>query len=131
MNNISYPIMAFDDSDPMIYVYKKNFLISTKNLIGEYKNLSVIDSSGVEYKIKKAEFEKGKGFSLLYLKKMIKVKIILQQPSSEISLSDLKIRIMNKVKLKPKFWLPVDTIEGIQEMVDKAKTYKELILIFR
>ena len=132
--NLKYPVIVFDkhnDSMSSISSYKKRFFITTREMIGFYTNIEVIDSLGNKYEIKKAEFEKNIIFSLLYLKMLVKVKPILKKPLSKISLDDLKVKAMNQVKLKPKFWLPVDTIEGIQEMVDNAKTYKELILIFK
>jgi len=85
----------------------------------------MFDSQGFIYELDVAEFKKNKGFSLLYLKRMIEVKPILKKPPSQINLEDLKLKTMNQVKLKPKFWLSLDTIEGIQDMVDKARTYTE------
>ena len=134
MNDIVYPIIIFDkhnDSTGSISAYKKKFFTTTKDMIGFYKDIELIDSTGNRYEIEKGKFEKNLTFSLLYLKRLIKVKPVLKKTPSQINLEDLKIKVMIQIRLKPKPWLFLDTIDGIQKMVDNAKTYKELILIFK
>ncbi len=130
----SYPIFVFKKGDKNLYASDKKDKLEVYSKEGGkfYKELKVIDSNGYVY-IMSSSSIKGKASiwdSIKHLQPMYEMDLVFEK-IDEITLKDLKIKAMNQVKLKPKFWLPIDTVEGIQEMVDKAKTFKELILIFK
>jgi len=130
--HLNYPVFLFKKGNQNLYATNKKLGLFSKGGGKFYKNLDVIDSKGYVYHLSNSSI-KGKASildSLRHLQPMYEMDLQFEK-IDEIKLKDLKVKAMNQVKLKPKFWLPVDTIEGIQEMVDNAKTYKELILIFK
>ena len=56
---------------------------------------------------------------------------VLDKEVDQITLEDLKVMVMDKVKENKRKWLSLGPVNVIQDFVDEAKTYKELISIFR
>lgn len=132
-NNMKYPILIFKKNDNNIYALKSRFEIASVGGDEFYKNLTVINVEG-EIRYSKSVKVIGRAqlkYCLLYFQKMIEVKVSYKDEIDFISLDDLKIKIFNHIKKKPKKWLTLDTLEGIKELIDKAKSYEELFLIFR
>jgi len=139
-NDIKFPVLLFEKNDSKMFGLNYKYLMGDIRFFnkktGDYsafKNIEIIDSSGKLFFIK--EVKKVNGIklwdSLKMMGLMIRLEPIMNNKAELISLEEVKKRIMRYVKKHSKAWLELDTISGIQKMVDNAKTHKELILIFK
>lgn len=128
----NYPLIAFKEGDKNIYASKSNFGIVPKGGDKFYKNLTVIDSAGKIYRLKSSRV-KGAAplmISLKFFQKMLEMELEFEE-LGVITLAELKAKIMDHVAKNSKHWLVLDTTEGIQEKIEAAPTFKDLILIFQ
>lgn len=132
--NLNYPVFIFKENDNILYATNEKLGFFSKGGGKFFKGkVLVIDSKGYSYYLSKSSVKGSASFwvSTKYLQPMYEMNLEFETKPQIISLEDLKIKAMNQVKLKPKFWRSLDTIKGIQERVDKSRTYRELILIFK
>ncbi len=130
----NYPIMVFKKKDKNLYAGNERLDIFSKGGGKFYKgDILVIDSQGKKFQLVKSSIKGRASFweSLKHIQPMYEMNLYFKQLPDNISLNDLKVKAMQQVALKPKFWSALDTFEGIQLLVDQAQTYRELILIFR
>lgn len=116
-NNFNYPIIAFSASDVHLARNEDEILICSKTALnnGFYKNMKVIDSSGVLYSIKNATKVKGHGLFWgynIFLNQKIQVELIINESQIETDIETLKKLILKG--MKKSFW-------------DSGGNYKEII----
>ncbi len=140
ISDIKFPVLLFEKNDSKMFGLNYKYLMGDIRFFnkktGDYsafKNVEIIDSSGKLYFIK--EVKKISGIklwnSLKMMGLMIRLEPVMHKKTEFVSLEEAKIRIMQHVEKHSKIWLNLDTTNGIQKMIDNAKTHKELILIFK
>ncbi|ADV49651.1 hypothetical protein Celal_2360 [Cellulophaga algicola DSM 14237] len=138
-NSIMFPALYVNHmtGDIGVYIRKKriaaeSFLRDKKHVKTYQKNVVIIDSQGNVYTQirKKQAGEISLWHSIVYLTKMVYVESVVEDEVGFMSLSELKATIMVIVKNKPKKWLPLGPVNVVQEFLDEAKTYKEVMRVF-
>ena len=130
--NHKYPLLIFKKQDKNIYATKKDFGIVSKGGEKFYKDITIIDSTGDAYELEKATI-KGKAkwyVSLRYFQPMWELDFVLRKEST-YNLSDVKKQIIDHIRKNPKHWLTLDGVERIEEKMEEARTFEDLIMIFR
>jgi hypothetical protein len=130
--NLNYPVMIFKKGHKQIYSLNKNFGIISKGGASFYKDLTIIDSMGNVYTLGDVKI-KGRASILtcfLHFQIMLELSVSLNN-EGVISLEALKEKIITKIKENSKFWLVLDTVEGIEKMITEKDNYEDLIRIFR
>ncbi|MCF6347916.1 MAG: hypothetical protein L3J20_06420 [Flavobacteriaceae bacterium] len=97
-----------------------------------HTNVQIIDSKGSIFYLKRMR-QIGKvniWLSILYSGKIVKVEPIVDCKNEHISLPELKILIMDIIKKKTRKWLPLGPLNVVQELVDEANSYIEIMHIF-
>ncbi len=107
--------------------------LKDKNHINKYeKNVIVIDRKGNKYhqvgirQISKINL----WLSIKYAGKIVKVEPILKEEKEYITLPELKSLLIETINRKPKKWLPLGPLNIIQEYLDEANSYVEVMHIF-
>ncbi|QXP55824.1 hypothetical protein H0I25_17460 [Cellulophaga sp. HaHa_2_95] len=120
-----------------VYIRKKriaaeSFLRDKKHVKTYQKNVVIIDSQGNVYTQIRKKQTGGISlwYSIVYLTKMVYVESVVEDEVGFMSVSELKTTIMEIIKKKPKKWLPLGPVNIIQEFLDEAKTYKEVMRVF-
>ncbi|MBD3906402.1 hypothetical protein NAL32_20970 [Chryseobacterium sp. Ch-15] len=129
---MKFPILVFDRGIDLIVLDYK-FLMGDVRLINQsFRNVEVVDSLGNLYKIKNVI--KDSGINLIEsIKKvglMVRLKPVLEEGVTHISLIELQNKIVNYVSANPKKWEHLDNIQNLKETIYFAKNYEELIRIF-
>ncbi len=137
--SILFPVLYLNylTGDIGVYRTKKriaaNFFLRDQKHVEKYqKNVALVDIEGNVYtQIRKKQVS---GISLwhsiVFLTKMVYVESVVEDEVDFMSLSDLKATILNIIKKKPKKWLPLGSIDVIEEFLDECKTYKEVMRVF-
>ena len=96
------------------------------------KPIKIIDRDGFVFNLKSISSKRKAGFmdSLRYFQPMQQLTFELEQ-SSRLNLSELKSDILKHVKMKPKKWLSLGTIEMIEEWIFEKKSIADLIKMFK
>lgn len=138
-SKINFPALFILNNTSDIVVRKKNEMIADQRFLNDEKhkqkydkNVTIIDSTG------KMFFQTGVRsiggvnlwLSIWHVGKILKIEPILEEKEESIKLDDLKVLVMNIVRKKPQKWLPIGPVGVIQELIDEALTYKEVMQIF-
>jgi hypothetical protein len=133
-NELVFPILVFDKKTKRMIALDYKYLMGDVRYIHvAFKGAVIIDSEGKVFKVKGVEKASGIKWwsSILKVGLMVKLKPILDSPIEHINLEELKHKIMEHVEKHPNHWLALDTVEGIQEMINQAQTFAEVIRIFK
>ena len=110
------------------------FLMGDKRLFKKaFKNVNVIDSKGLLYKVNRVEQMGGilPWYSIKFMGLMVRLNPICEKEPSQISLGELKSRVSNHVEQNKRFWSPLNDGRGLKTMIKEALTFEELIKMFR
>jgi hypothetical protein len=136
-NNIllNYPIICLGEKDSMIYLYS-NYLDMRKTseeLLGIWNNFKLIDSQGLEYKVlevKKTGLRGIFGWHPLLKGKSIYVDYVFSE-GIKVDFNKLKYELINRVEKSKQFWKEAWSIKELRKAINEAKTFEELIVLFR
>lgn len=131
--NFKYPLLFLKENEGHLSSMDKDrFGLVSVGGGGFYKNLLIIDSDGQSIKITKINRIKNAPFKywIIYFQRMLEVEYEYEI-GKVYSLDEAKEVAMAYVERKKKFWLALDTIDGIRERVNNAKSYTELYCIFK
>lgn len=131
---MKYPVFAFQENDNMIYVYfKEHNLKSTSIEILEslgFSGITIVDSNGIIYKIKRAKKIKYiglYGFSLFKKGRQILVDFEFEDKKSSIELDKFKKDILEKIETNKKFWQSTwDNISESEEKIKKSTSFEDI-----
>lgn len=131
---LKFPIIIFEKDDRKMYALDYKFLMGDIRYIDvAFKNVEVIDSKGSLYKLKGVK--KASGIKILESLKLVglivKLEPLIDGEVGSVSLSFLKERALKQVSSNSKYWLSIDTVEGMKARIDSAESFEELIRIFR
>lgn len=129
---IAFPAIGFKDRDAGLYVFDQHIGIISKGGERFYKNLTLVDNQGQKYRLLGAKVKGKAGWrhSLKYMQPMFEMDLTFEEIDFQ-TLAELKSDIMSHVSQHPKRWLSLDTVEGIQEMVDRSDSFEGLINLFK
>lgn len=139
---MKFPIIYFKEGRSFIYFMEKekDLLDTTEKLLKEemFKDFVIVDGNGFFYKYKDAKKIGSDGFLgiTLVLKRWFnnkakRVEIEFQPNVEKLELSNLKTTITNKVENKRHFLKDSLSLEDLKKTINEAKTFEELILIFK
>ena len=131
--NYKYPLLFFKKNNNHLSAMKqKRFGLVSSGAGDFYKKLLVIDSDGQSILITKIIGKKTASFiyCIIYFQKMLEIEYEYEI-GEKYSLEEVKIKVMEYVRKRPKYWLSLDTIDGINQRVNAATSFSDLFLIFR
>ena len=138
-NKIIFPALFINPKTSDINAIKKKQMVADIRLLNDKKNIKkyqknviIVDSTGNKYNQIKKKAISGISIwlSIYYAGKIVRVESVVEDEVGKISLFDLKTMIIEIIKEKPKKWLPLGPIGVIEEFLEEAKTYKEVMKIF-
>lgn len=97
---------------------------------GIYKNITVIDSSGMVFKVKDAKKLHGVGLFggyNLFLNQKIKVSIEFEDYTENLSIDDFKEKIWKQVKKEEYFWSSAWDMNELKSEINKAEKFEEIM----
>ena len=132
IEEFNYPLIIFKDNDKNIYSISNDFGLASKGAYKFYSKLTVVDSIGNVYILKKAKIKHLAPFlkCLKNFQRMWEMDLDFDK-GDKMSIGELKKKIVYHVSKNPKHWLCLDTLDGIKELVGKAESFRELAKIFR
>jgi len=130
---VRFPVITFSNDRLMYFGRKRDDIeICSKTALknGFYKGLRVIDSDGIEYKIKAA----GKvgtvgplwGYNI-FLNQKLQVELYLGKAGNVVSLDSLKMQILKIMKSDKTFWDSDGMIEEKINFINNATSHFEII----
>jgi hypothetical protein len=131
MIDVKTPILIFKKGHKNLYAYEFAFM-ANKSLVSFYKDTTLVDSIGGIFEIESAA-RKG-GIKLLQSLKSLSLMVEVDpkiKSVGKITLDELKDRIFAHVSSNAKHWLVLDTLDGMRERIYSARSFEELIRIFR
>ncbi len=137
---MKFPIIFFEKNDSKMFSLDYKYFVGDIRFYNKeskeysaFRNIEVIDSNGNLFYIKKMKKISGITLwdSIIKVGLMIKLAPILEKPTSTCTLKDLKTRVLSYIENHPKRYIAIDTNEGLKGMINEAKTFRELILIFK
>lgn len=136
--NMEFPILGIVDNDNMLYVFlnDEQFHRTSLDLFerGVMPNERYIDSCGEIYRVKEIinlGYTPFWGFSLLLKGRQIKIKTEFHPVSDRINIDELKRIVIERVLRKKSFWESSWDIDELIEAVNKAKSFQEIINMFK
>lgn len=133
---MNLPIILIFKDDPKIYATTDEDILkkSSLDLIDKFKEASIIDSTGMLYKIKRAYKVKWAtlfwGYHPLFKGRMAKIEFEMESEYS-INLRDFKDIVLGKINKKYFKHLYFDIEKkGFLELIAKQNNHKELIELF-
>lgn len=128
-----YPVLLIKDSDNNLYGTTKGIGLISRGGDSFYEQpIRMIDSAGHVFNLNKSKnIGRAKFFdSLRYFQPMQQMHLEFYQ-EGQISLTELKNYILKHIKMKPKHWSSLGTINMIEKWVNEKDSISELILIFK
>lgn len=129
---LTYPLLLFKETNPAIRAETKEhndfYFVTSKSLLNVYENMKILDSQGKIITVKKGKIIGKLGFSFLYLKKMFKIDLEIEE-IEEINLIQAQKIIINHVNKNKDFWESID-VDVFLKKINQSKTFEELILLF-
>lgn len=132
---IKYPVLCF--SDPYLYVQcsPEEATTCTKSALngGFFGNVLLVDSRGLGYKIKGARKLHGVGVLWgynIFLNQRIRVELVQDGEPFEVSVDDVRQRVMKSFKRRHG-WTTRDDFEELQQNVENARSIAEIIQLLR
>jgi hypothetical protein len=120
--NLMFPVFAFQKNDNMIYTFfKERELKSTSTRIlktFDYKKVTLIDSTGNIYKVKRAYQVKYIGlfgFSLIKKGRQILIDFEFDSDVKAITLAEFKDEIITRIEKKKSFWQSAWDIDELKK----------------
>lgn len=132
-SEIKYPILLIRENDNNLYGTCSGLGLISKGGESFYKKpIRFIDRDGFVFSIKSIVGKSSARLidSIRYFQPMQQLTFEIKQTGRK-SLSELKSEIMNHVKIKPKHWLSLGTVEMIEEWVNEKETISDLIKMFK
>jgi hypothetical protein len=136
-NNIllKYPIICLSKKNHMIYLYSNysDMRKTSEDLLGIWSDVKIIDSQGLEFKInevKKTGLRGIFGWNPLLKGKSIYVDFVFSD-GKNVDFVTLKNEIINRVEKTKQFWKEAWSIKELKNAINEAKTFEELISLFR
>jgi hypothetical protein len=141
-NKIKFPILSFKKKDKFLYYFEKEkeFLTTTELILKQkvFEGLTIVDSDGFVYKFKHAKKIGYVGFfginPLLkgwWKDREIKIEMEFEPNVEKIELSALKQIALEKVEKSKQFWKEAWSIKELKNAINEAKTFEELITLFK
>lgn len=132
-SDINYPILLYRECDNKLYGIRSGLGLISKGGESFYKKpIHFIDRDGFVININAIAGKSRARLidSIRYFQPMLQLSFEFEQ-SGRKSLSELKIEIINHVKIKPKHWLSLGTIEMIEDWVNEKESISDLIMMFK
>lgn len=132
-SEIEYPILLKRKNDNNLYGINTGLGLISKGGESFYKkSIQIVDQRGFVFNIKSIIGHNRARLidSIRYFQPMEQLTFKLEQTGQK-NLDELKSDILEHVKLNPKHWLSLGTIDMIEEWVNEKKTIADLIKIFR
>lgn len=137
-NNIvllKYPVICLSEKDYMIYLYSNysDMRRTSEDLLGIWNDVKIIDSQGLEFKINeviKTGLRGIFGWHPLLKGKSIYVDFVFSD-GKNVDLVKLKNELINRVEKTKQFWKEAWSIKELKNAINEAKTFKEIITLFR
>lgn len=145
MNNtekIKFPILYFKEGRSFIYFLEKenDLLDTTEKLLKDdmFRDFVIVDGNGLFYRYKEVRKIVSSGFFGINIvvkrwlnDKAKRVEIEFESNIEQLELSNLKSTITQKVESKRDFLKDSLSLEDLKKTIEEAKTFEELILIFK
>lgn len=129
---VKYPVILFRNNDKNIYRVNRDLGLISKGGDNFYKKkVKMVDRNGQTFELVKAT-NGGKAKlinSLKYFQSMQQMNLEFQEGDS-LTLEEVKSLIREHIKLNPKKWLSLGTIDMIEEWIDQKKSHEELYKMF-
>lgn len=141
-NKFLFPIITFKEGNNFLYFFdkEKDFSTTTELLLKKeiFKGFIIVDSDGFIYKIKHVKKVGNIGFfginPLLkdwWKDREIRVEFEFEPNLEKIHLDTLKEIVIEKVEKAKQFWRESWSIKELRDAINNAKTFQELICLFR
>ncbi|MCC9019748.1 hypothetical protein [Flavobacterium lipolyticum] len=129
-NNFKYPIVAFSKSAIHLARNSDEILVCTKTALKNnfYKNMKIVDSAGILYKVNNAIKLKGHGFLWgynIFLNQKVDVELVFTEDPILINIEDLKKMLLSS--LKGEFWRSGDNHSKIIKEVENTTNFHHII----
>lgn len=135
---LKFPVFAFQKNDKMIYVFLNNRDLKTTStsILKEkgYNDITLIDSNGNIFKIKKAfkvKYIGLLGFSLLKKGRQILVDFEFDSEIKTVSLSEFKKDIIERIKKKKDYWEASGDIEELIDTINNCTSFESIADIIK
>ncbi|GAB3936073.1 hypothetical protein [Mucilaginibacter myungsuensis] len=136
--DLNYPIVLFRKNDNMIYVFfnDKDFKSTNEELLKkiDHKDLEVIDSSGLKYKIDRAYKVKYLGlwgFSLLLKGRQILIDYDFNTIVEQLSLENFKAEIIKRLEKKKGFWSSAWSLKELKQVIANCSSFAEIMSLLK
>ncbi len=133
IQELKFPVFAFQKNDKMIYVFLNNRDLKTTNtsILKEkgYNDITLIDSRSNVFKIKKAfkvKYTGLLGFSLLKKGRQILVDFEFDSEIKTISLLEFKKDIIDRIKQKKSYWEASWDIEDLIDYINNSTSFESI-----
>jgi hypothetical protein len=133
---LQYPVFLFDRKDKMIYVYHddRQMKVSNTEIFAKanYKNRTLIDSSGMKYITKGAFITRyWNFFERLFLPgRVVSFDYEYADAGTPITPDELKTMIMERYPKSRWFHSAWSDVQEFKEEMDKCSTFEQLALLF-
>ncbi len=131
-SEIKYPILLIRENDNNLYGTSSRLGLISKGGESFYKKpIKFIDRDGFVFNIKSITSKSSARLidSVRYFQPMKQLIFELEE-SGRQNLADFKSEILKHIKIKPKHWLSLGTIEMIEEWVNEKQSIADLIKMF-
>lgn len=131
-----YPVFAIKKDCDMVYVFlrERDLKITSSRLLadGVFHNVSLIDASGLSYKIKSTYKVKELGlFNFLRKEKIILIDFVFEDEINQVDLTSFKHFVVSKIKRHKLYWEETWNISELEELIHKSNSYKEIALLLK
>lgn len=136
--NLSYPIFATKAKENMVYVFfkEKDLKATNTNLLSKnvFKNVTLIDSQGNVFKIKRAYKVKYIGlfgFSLLKKGRQILVDFEFENEKATFELSEFKQFIIQKIENNKSYWNVSWDIDELKSKIMNCNSFVDVAYLIK
>lgn len=129
--DFEYPILILKENDKGLYCLEKDFGLVSKGGESFYRKLTIYDKSGRGLYLSKYEtFEKADFLSSIkYFQQMYQI-TSSYVPIDDISLDEIKQKLIRHIEVNKKYWLKLDNFEDIKEVILGMESFEKLYKIF-
>jgi hypothetical protein len=132
---LKFPVICLSKKNHMIYLYSdySDMRRTSENLLSVWNDVKIIDSQGLEFKVdevRKAGLRGIFGWHPLLKGKSIYADFIFSD-GKNVDFSELRNELINRVEKTKEFWKEAWSIKELKNAINEAKTFEELIIIFR
>ncbi|HSC53724.1 MAG TPA: hypothetical protein VLC98_08895 [Phnomibacter sp.] len=129
---LHYPVMGFTTEDSHMHVYTSDELCYTSKGQKFYKDLELIDSDGIVYVLIGSKLKGRASFSkcIQYLQPIQEFDITLDK-RGQITLDELKNKILSRVSKHPKIFAPLYDGTPWKERIGGFDSFENLIRLFK